>query len=79
MINLIPKNSSNACVLPKVKQSEMHPLTGEDVPRSLDAIRNDPFNDLFFVALFTGIAVQSLLLWFYRRRPVFTENFSQSR
>ena len=61
MINLIPKNTSNACVLPKVKQSEMHPLTGEDVPRFLDAIRNDPFNDIYFVALFTGMRQGEIL------------------
>ena len=61
MINLISKNVSNACVLPRVKQAEMHPLTDEDVPRFLDAIRNDPFNDVFFVALFTGMRQGEIL------------------
>ena len=43
MINLIPRNASSACVLPKVKQAEMHPLVGEEIPRFLEAINGDPF------------------------------------
>lgn len=61
MINLIPKNTSNACVLPKVKQAEMHPLKEEDVPRFLDAIRDDIFCDVYYVALFTGMRQGEIL------------------
>lgn len=61
LINLIPKNVSNACVLPKVKQAEMHPLKEEDVPRFLDAIRNDIFCDVYYVALFTGMRQGEIL------------------
>ena len=61
LIDLIPKNASNACVLPKVKQAEMHPLKEEDVPRFLDAIRDDIFCDVYYVALFTGMRQGEIL------------------
>ena len=61
LINLIPKNVSNACVLPKVKQAEMHPLQGEEIPRFLDAIKGDTFKNVFYVDLFTGMRQGEIL------------------
>lgn len=61
LIDLIPKNVSNACVLPRVKQAEMHPLQGEEIPRFLDAIKGDTFENVYFVALFTGMRQGEIL------------------
>ena len=55
LIDLIPKNVSNACVLPKVRQAEMHPLVGAEVGRFLDEMKGDPYEDLYYVSLFTGM------------------------
>ena len=55
LINLIPKNVSNACVLPKTKQAEIHPLEGKEIPLFLDAIKGDPFEAVYYVTLFTGM------------------------
>lgn len=55
LTDLIPKNVSNACVLPKVRQAEMHPLVGAEVGRFLDEMKGDPYEDLYYVSLFTGM------------------------
>ena len=55
MINLIAKNVSTACVLPKVHQGEMHPLQGNEVVQFLNAIKGDTFEDVYYVTLFTGM------------------------
>ena len=53
--DLLNKNVSNNCVLPKFRQAEMHPLQGDEVARFLDAIKGDDFEDLYYVTLFTGM------------------------
>lgn len=55
LINLISKNVSNACVLPKIKKAEMHPLQGDEIIRFLDAIKGDRFEAVYYVAMFTGM------------------------
>lgn len=55
LTDLIAKNPSNACVLPKVRQAEMHPLVGAEIGRFLDEIKCDPYADLYYVSLFTGM------------------------
>ncbi len=61
LINLIPKNVSNACVLPRVKQAEMHPLQGDEIPRFLEAIKGDTFENVYYVDLFTGMRQGEIL------------------
>lgn len=61
IINLISYNVSNACVLPKMKQAEMHPLEGNEIARFLDAIKKDKYEDIYYVALFTGMRQGEIL------------------
>ena len=53
--DLLNKNVSNNCVLPKFRQAEMHPLQGDEVARFLEAIKGDDFENLYYVTLFTGM------------------------
>ena len=53
--DLLNKNVSDSCVLPRVRQAEMHPLQGDEVARFLEAIKGDDFEDLYYVTLFTGM------------------------
>ncbi|MCD7886480.1 MAG: site-specific integrase [Clostridiales bacterium] len=62
MVNgLITHNPADHCRLPTVRKPDLHPIIDDDVPRFLDAIKGVPDEQLFFVALFTGLRQSELL------------------
>ena len=54
-LGYVKSNVCDAVTLPKVKRIEMHPITGENVKSFLTAITGNPFEDLFYVTMFTGL------------------------
>lgn len=57
----IPRNPASNCVLPKVEQEEICPLTDEQVTALLQAAKGSPLEQLITVALFTGLRLSELL------------------
>lgn len=60
-IRYIQANPANGCILPKATQKEIHPLEGEQIIQFMDAIKEDSFEPLFFVALNTGMRLSEIL------------------
>lgn len=58
---VIPSNPSDHVKIPKVKKPELKPLMDEDVTRFLEAIKGDPFENIFIVALFSGLRESELI------------------
>ena len=54
-LQYIGVNPSDACTLPRIEKKEVKPLTEEDIQNFLTEIHDEPFKDLFTVALFTGM------------------------
>lgn len=54
-LEIIGKNPSNACDLPKVSQKEIEPMDDEQVKLFLQAIKSSKFSCLYQVTLFTGL------------------------
>lgn len=54
-IKYLSSNPSDACILPRVDKKEMRPLDETEMRLFLDAIQGDTFENLFKVALFTGM------------------------
>lgn len=52
--NLIPRNPAEGVKPPCYSSPEISPLSLEDVPRFLEAIRGDPFEALFLIAATGG-------------------------
>lgn len=59
--NLIPVNPATACVLPKVQKPEIKPLEPGEIYRILQEAKEDDFQNLVTVALFTGMRQGELL------------------
>lgn len=51
----IKTNPCNACKLPRVEKAKTNAIQGDDVATFLDAIKSDPYQNLYFVTLFTGM------------------------
>ncbi|MBQ6431686.1 MAG: site-specific integrase [Oscillospiraceae bacterium] len=52
---LLSENPAEACVLPRKKKSEPHPMDESLISSFLEAIRGECFEQVFFVTLFTGL------------------------
>ncbi len=61
MIGYIKANPSEYCTLPKLKKREVVPLSDDDTARFLEAIKNDPYEAIFFVDIFTGLRQGEIL------------------
>lgn len=48
-------NPCDACELPRVERQEIRPIEGDAIKAFLNAIKDDPFEDLLFVTIFTGM------------------------
>lgn len=57
----IPRNPASNCVLPKVEQEEICPLTDEQVTALLQVAKGSDLEHLITVALFTGLRLSELL------------------
>lgn len=55
MNGYIRSNPADACSLPRSEKRELAPLDEAQIAAFLDAIAGDPFEELFTVALFTGM------------------------
>ena len=54
-VGYIHSNPTDACKIPRVEKPEIEPLDSEEITRFLDAIKGHRFEDLYIVALFTGM------------------------
>lgn len=60
-LEYLPKNPARRCVLPKLEQEEIHPLTDEQATALLRAARGGQIEHLLSVALFAGLRLSELL------------------
>lgn len=58
---ILTANPADHVKLPKIKKPDLKPLMDEDVTRFLNAIKGDPFERLFIVALFSGLRQSELI------------------
>ena len=54
-LGYLRSNVCDAITLPRAQKVDMHPITGENVKKFLDAIKGDPYEDLYYVTMFTGL------------------------
>ena len=55
LLHYIYTNPCDACELPRVEKKEIRPISGAHFGEFLAEIKNDPYGDLFFVDVFTGM------------------------
>lgn len=55
MLQYIHANPCDPCKLPRCEKVDIRPITEEYFKPFLDAIKKDPYGDLFFVDVFTGM------------------------
>lgn len=60
-LEYLPKNPARRCVLPKLEQEEIHPLTDEQATALLRAAKGGQIEHLLSVALFAGLRLSELL------------------
>ena len=60
-IKYIASNPASGCILPKVIREEIHPFEAEEIGAFMDAIKGNPSEALFFVALNTGMRLSEIL------------------
>ena len=60
-VRYIASNPAEGCILPKPEPREIHPLEPEEIKAFCAAIQNTPSEDLFFVALNTGLRLGEIL------------------
>ena len=51
----IKRNPSDRCTLPKVRRHKIEPMENEDITTFLEAIKGHPFENVYFITLFTGL------------------------
>ena len=58
-------NPADACILPRAVRKELQPLDEEQITSFLKAIKGNPYEDLYILALFTGMREGEVhgLLW----------------
>ena len=54
-LGYIRTNVCDAVTLPRAQKVDMHPITGPNVKKFLEAIKGDPYEDLYYVTMFTGL------------------------
>ena len=60
-VKYIASNPANGCVLPKVVREEIRPFEAGEIRACMEAIRGNPSEDIFFVALNTGMRLSEIL------------------
>ena len=60
-LGYIQNNPCNAVTLPKVHRVEMHPVTDDNVKALLEAIKGNPYEDVYFITMFTGLREGEIL------------------
>ncbi len=55
LLRYIRSNPCDPCKLPRIEKKEIHPISGKYLPLFLEAIKDDPYGDLFYVDMFTGL------------------------
>lgn len=60
-VKYIASNPANGCVLPKVVREEIRPFEAGEIRAFMEAIRGNPSEDIFFVALNTGMRLSEIL------------------
>ena len=60
-IKYIASNPASGCVLPKITLEEIHPLEAEEISAFMDAIKGNPSEAIFFMALNTGMRLSEIL------------------
>ena len=55
LCQIVKSNPCDACKLPRVEKEEMKILQGKDVSAFIQAIKGDPYENLYYVDLFTGM------------------------
>lgn len=54
-LGYIHVNVCDAVTLPRVQKKEMNVITGENVKRFLEVIKGNPYEELFYITMFTGL------------------------
>lgn len=60
-LQYIRSNPCDACELPRVERQEIHPIEGDAIRAFLAAIKGDPYEELLFVTIFTGLRQGEML------------------
>lgn len=60
-VGYLRANPADNVELPRCPRKEIHPLAGEQIDAFLKAIQGSPSEDLFFVALYTGMRLSEIL------------------
>lgn len=60
-LGYIPVNPSDACKTPKTTKTAIKPLDKAEIPAFLEAIKGDPFEQLYTVDLFTGLRESEII------------------
>lgn len=60
-IGYLKVNPAGACVLPKAQKAQINPLDESQTQSFIEAIKRDPFQRLFLLALFTGMREGEIL------------------
>ncbi|WP_418465389.1 tyrosine-type recombinase/integrase [Faecousia sp.] len=60
-IRYLPYNPASGCVLQKSAKAEIQPLEGEEITQFIRAIKGNPSETVFFVALNTGMRLSEIL------------------
>jgi len=60
-IGYIRFNPSEACTLPRVERKEVKPLDENDIELFVDAIKGQPYEDIYIIDLFTGMRQGEIL------------------
>ena len=61
LLHYIYTNPCDACELPRIEKKDIRPISGAFFADFLAEIKNDPFGDLFFVDVFTGMRQGEIL------------------
>lgn len=60
-VRYIASNPASGCILPKVRHGDISPLEVEEIRLFTEAIKGNPSEDVFFVALNTGMRISEIL------------------
>ena len=60
-LDMIRKNVTEECELPRVEKAEMHTLSDKEVHAFLEQAKDDPFYLMYFVDFFTGMRESELI------------------
>jgi len=60
-LDILRRNVSNKCDLPKQRKTEMYPLTDDDVQKFFTASKGSKYHDMFVVDIFTGLRESELI------------------